>query len=85
MSTWGDIARARIAEVHASLPETATLAVRRAALRSAYPFGVRRFWPYRAWCKAQRAYLASYTASGQAVPERHLSPLERLMRKGGAP
>ena len=85
MSTWGDIARARIVAVHASLPTTATLAERRAALRAAYPFGERRYWPYRAWCKAQRAYLARYATNDQAVPERHLSPLERLMRRGGAP
>jgi hypothetical protein len=57
---WSDHARAVIQRVHATLPETATLKERKAAIDAAYPFGPRRYWPYKAWCKARRKYLERY-------------------------
>lgn len=59
-------ARAKIAEVHASLPEAATYEQRVRALKQAYPFGERRYWPYQAWLTARRAYLRQYDP---ATPE----------------
>jgi len=73
---WSAEARRVIGAVHASLPSDCSLADRRAALKAAYPFGHREAWPYKAWLKEQRQYLARY----EDRPE-HLSPMERLMRK----
>jgi hypothetical protein len=78
---WSVKAREVIAEVDKSLPETATLAERKKALFDAYPFGQREMWPYKAWCKAQKAYLARFMTSDQKVPAHHLSPLERMMAR----
>lgn len=58
--SWIDEAWRVIDEVDRSLPATATLAERKAALRAAYPFGQRAYHPYKQWCKAQRAYLARF-------------------------
>lgn len=76
---WSAAARRVIAEIHARLPANATLAERKAALRAGYPFGERAMWPYKAWLKAQRAYLARY--AGPPAKPIHLSPLERIMQK----
>lgn len=58
--SWSERARQVIADVHATLPANISFADRRKAIRAAYPFGPREHWPYKAWCKAQRAYLAKY-------------------------
>jgi hypothetical protein len=60
MATWTERAWQRIDEVHRSLPAGATLEERRRALREAYPFGMRAMHPYKAWCAAQKKYLARY-------------------------
>lgn len=60
MSQWSAISRATIAKVAAALPDDATLKERKAAIDAAYPFGIRQYWPYRAWCKARRAYLEKH-------------------------
>lgn len=60
---WSKISRETIAEVAKTVPETATLRERKAAIFAAYPFGERAYWPYKAWCKAQREYLARWNAS----------------------
>lgn len=57
---WSRMARETIAKIHASLPEDATLAERKRALKDGYPFGEREYWPYKAWCKAKRKYLARF-------------------------
>lgn len=57
MTSWSDEARKTIARVALTIPETATLKERKAAIDAAYPFGPREYWPYKAWCKARRAYL----------------------------
>lgn len=73
MSTgiWHDRCWQVIGEVHASLPADATLAQRKRALHDAYPFGERRYFPYKAWCKARRQYLAKYEPS-KPIPEHAL-------------
>jgi hypothetical protein len=58
--SWSDKARETIAQVHSSLPEGVSFKDRKAAVKAAYPFGERSYWPYKAWCKAQRAYLTRY-------------------------
>jgi hypothetical protein len=49
-----------IALVHGNLPEGESFKDRKAAIKAAYPFGERSYWPYKAWCKAQREYLKRY-------------------------
>lgn len=63
MSSWGDQARARIAKVHAELPADASLQDRMAAIDAAYPFGMRKYSPYKTWLKERRAYLIRYGCS----------------------
>lgn len=63
-----DEARRVIAQVHATLPADISFADRRRAIRDAYPFGERAYWPYKAWCKAQREYLAKYDPKAPQPP-----------------
>ncbi len=58
--SWIAQARAKIAEIHATIPADASFTARKAALRNQYPFGERSYWPYRAWLKARREYLRKY-------------------------
>lgn len=57
MTDWSRIARETIGKVDAALPEGVLFKDRKAAVFAAYPFGERSYWPYKAWCKAQREYL----------------------------
>lgn len=76
---WGQRADEVIYLVHRSLPEEATLAQRKKAIDEAYPFGERRFFPYKVWLKKRRAYLVrfGYRPRTKASAE---GPLEQLMR-----
>jgi hypothetical protein len=56
---------------------------RKKAVSAAYPFGERRYWPYKMWLKAQREYMGRFVKSVDQVPVKHLSPLERMMKKAG--
>jgi hypothetical protein len=58
MKTWSSEARRVIALILAGLPPTATDREKRAALRAAYPFGPRKYHPYKQWCKEVRLALA---------------------------
>lgn len=78
---WGDSARETIARVHATLPGGISFKDRKDAIRDAYPFGPRKYWPYRAWCKAQREYLRKYDPSIPAPPL--FSDRERILEKAG--
>jgi hypothetical protein len=60
MTGWAEIARETIERVSLSIPDDATLKARQSAIDAAYPFGERAYWPYKAWCKARRAYLTPY-------------------------
>ena len=79
MSDWGRISRETIARVHAQLPEDAPFKERKAAVKAAYPFGERNYWPYKAWCKAQRSYLAKYDPAAPMPPAWR----EAIRRAGG--
>lgn len=84
MSTWATRAGQVIAEVHRTLPETASLAERKVAIDAAYPFGFRSHFPYQAWLRARREYLCryGYQPKGKPLVE---SPLERLIRRAKTP
>ena len=65
--SWTERARAKIAEIHATLPADASFTARKAALRNQYPFGERSYWPYRAWLKARREYLRKYDPKAPTI------------------
>lgn len=81
--TWMDDARAVIRRVHAELPADADLSARKRALRAACPGYFRQTsWGRKVWPKAVKEYLKPYgPKSDAAVPAKHLSPLERMMRR----
>jgi len=87
--TWADDARKIIREGTKDLPADIPLKERTAFVRKLRPWqwdGMS--WPYKAWCKAQREYLAQFQPkpnSQTAIPLQHLSPLERLMSKEKQP
>lgn len=60
MSRWSEIARQTVERVALTIPADATFRDRKAAIDAAYPFGQRAYWPYKAWLKARRRYLAPY-------------------------
>lgn len=60
MTEWSHIARATIEKVAATLPDDMPFKDRKAAISAAYPFGERQYWPYKAWCKARKTYLARF-------------------------
>ncbi|HZV56131.1 MAG TPA: hypothetical protein VFF89_00520 [Sphingobium sp.] len=65
---WSDIARQTISHVHATLPEDISFTARKKAIRAAYPFGERAYWPYKAWCKAVRNYLRRFDPKAPPPP-----------------
>jgi hypothetical protein len=82
--TWIDRARSRIAKLDAELPADATIAQRRRMLRdNSSSFHGGTSWGKKVWARAGREYLSRFIKSIDAVPEKHLSPLERLMRSSG--
>ena len=68
MSDWSVIARQTIERVALTIPDDATMKDRKAAIDAAYPFGQRAYWPYKAWLKARRAYLAKFGPVGRQQP-----------------
>lgn len=82
MSTWRDAASAAIYRVHASLPAGVQLAERVAAIDAAYPFGVRAYFPYKAWLSERKKYLCKFGHQPRGMKQ-HESPLERAMRRSG--
>lgn len=83
--TWLDDARGVISKIHAELPADADLATRKRALREACPPWFRSTsWGRKVWPKACKEYLSRLNGepkSDAAIPEGHLSPLERMMRR----
>jgi len=51
MSDWSEVSRKVIQGVINAHPNASDAELRN-AVKDAYPFGVRKFWPYKAWCKA---------------------------------
>ncbi len=60
MTTWRDRAWRVIRKVDAGLPADISFAGRRRAIQSAYPFGARKGWPYKAWLQARHEYLGRF-------------------------
>lgn len=60
MARWSDQARAAIARIHAAMPDGATPADRKRALRENYPFAARSGFAYKAWLREQKKYLARF-------------------------
>ena len=58
--SWYTQAKAVIDALDQTLPADLSISERRKAVKDAYPFGMRQFYPYKMWCKAQREYLARY-------------------------
>lgn len=56
MASWRDHARPIVARVIAAHPEASEKELR-AALRDAYPFGERKYQPYKVWCDEVRRQL----------------------------
>jgi hypothetical protein len=81
--SWYVSAVDHIKEADAKLPADISIEDRKKAISAAYPFGERRYWPYKMWLKAQREYMGRFVTSIEKVPEKHLSPLERMMKRAG--
>lgn len=60
MKSWYERARDGISAMTRDWPRDMPFAERRRALQAAYPWGERANHPYKAWCKAQREYLARF-------------------------
>ena len=80
-SYWRQQAAAAIREAHAAVPEGADIKERMKAIDAAYPFGQRKYHPYKMWLIERAEYLGAYghNPKPKAV---HESPLERLMGRG---
>lgn len=50
MSTWRDVARPIIAEVIRACGKECDEKFIRKAISGNYPFGERKYWPYKVWC-----------------------------------
>jgi hypothetical protein len=76
---WSDIARATIERVALTIPEETDFKARKQFIDAAYPFGARAYWPYKAWLKARRAYLAKFDpktpAPGPLFPDMPRDPV----------
>lgn len=83
MCSWYESAKDHIRKLDATLPSEMTYEDRRKAVSAAYPFGPRAHWPYKMWLKAQKEYLNSKFKRVEDVPTKHLSPLERMMKRAG--
>lgn len=75
---WPSLARAAIQAVHASLPPETCLKARMAAIDAAYPFGERRHYPYKIWCRERRRYLIPF---GYVPQNAEPAPLLRKMQE----
>jgi len=62
MKTWRDSAGPKIAEVIARVGTEDPKALRK-ALREAYPYGERKYWPYKVWLSEIRRQLAPTPAT----------------------
>lgn len=79
--TWGQRASAIIWDLHNRIPSDATYEERKKAVQSAYPWGTRSGWPYKAWLKQQRFYLARCADKQKAAAKLPPTPLERMIAK----
>lgn len=83
--SWYQAAKNVIAATHDDLPRDISFADRKKTIANAYPFGERRYFPYKAWLKAQREYLRRYDPkpAGPLHAAMMESPLDRAKRIAG--
>ena len=79
--TWGQRANAIIWDLHNRIPSDATYKERKKAIQSAYPWGTRSGWPYKAWLREQRIYLARYAPKDEIAKKLPPTPIERMIAK----
>lgn len=79
--TWGQRANAIIWDLHNRIPSDATFKERKQAVQSAYPWGTRSGWPYKAWLREQRIYLARYAPKDEIAKKLPPTPLERMISR----
>ena len=81
IASWHGLAWKYIAELDATLPAEMPLKERRKVVRAAYPWGQRHRWPYKAWCRAQREYLAQFIPVDEKLKKLPATPLEQLIEQ----
>ncbi len=88
---WRAIAEKVIGDTMAGLPESVSLKERTAAVDAAYPFGPRKWLPYKVWLKARRKALIPFghVPKGGLRPVKdqlqlHLSPLDRAKARSAS-
>lgn len=84
MTSWYQRAKQILFELDKTLPPDITIQEREKAIFDAYPWGERRYLPYKMWLKARKEYLGRWVKSDDEVKPVHLSPLERMMKKAKA-
>ena len=78
--SWRESAKRRIYEIHKTIPADATLKERTKAIDDAYPFGPRKYHPYKMWLIERRAYLARYGYRKRGLGP---TPLEQAIDSAG--
>jgi hypothetical protein len=81
--TWRSSAGPKIARVIAEVGTEDMKALRK-ALREAYPYGERKYWPYKVWCDEIRRQLALGRYTPISVEPGPDGPLIELMEVGDA-
>lgn len=79
--SWYESARNHIRRLDAALPADMTFEERKRAVQDAYPWGERRYHPYKMWLKAQREYLLRFADPSHDSKRFPLSPLERAIAR----
>lgn len=85
--TWAMAAQRNIAAILDRLPPDISAATKREALMAAYPFGERKHFPYRVWCREVRRIVGAKVAQNRGnilsaprrgVPAEYRSHLEMI-------
>ncbi len=81
MSRWREHSVVVIERTLAALPADATTAEKRKAVSAAYPFGMRKYHPYKTWCAAVRQMLGKAPTKTMALesPEYEVSVTWNIM------
>lgn len=78
-ASWADSADRVLREVFSALPRDASDDAVRAAVRDAYPFGQRAYWPYKAWLRRVKAWRHAWRMGlKQPAPAPRQSPTRQL-------
>ncbi len=77
--SWTHKAMQVIEGVHATLPADISFADRKKAIDGHYPFGERKYFPYKCWLRARRIYLNKYDPD--IAKKQKMKLLELMQRK----